>query len=350
KHPGRGTEGVGGTFKATGVIPFESGTGQGTTTYLNSGEGPYFIGNSALPPAKLGWTVRQRCEWTYGPQINQWKGGADVEQLLTGLWAARGDSPLAPNPNLAALRPWLAATFDVDATLTYMAIRDWSGPFDNATHNHFLWRRHDGRWGMLAWDLDSEFDNPPQTIFWDEQVLAQPDTLRGPHWIKDSFYKAFREEYKQKLWLLNNTLLHPADYASNGWSSIQGFANGRMTSVNTQLALGVFYRPAQPVNIAPFVGSASFPPASLQASAYAHGDTNVPAHASTTWIIRHSSGGYSNPVARVTSTTNLTELPIPFGDLEFGETYFWKCFYTDTNGHPSMESTETAFVFGTAPT
>src|SRR5207253_624409 len=82
-------------------------TDKGTATYLGSGEGPYYIGNAALPPAKPGWTVRQRCEWTYTPQINDWKGGADVEQLLTGLWAARGDSPTAPHPNVAALRPFL---------------------------------------------------------------------------------------------------------------------------------------------------------------------------------------------------------------------------------------------------
>jgi len=350
KYPGTPVPDRGGIFKATGVIPFETGTGQGTATYLESGEGPYYIGNCALPPAKAGWTIRQRCEWTYGPQIDGWKGGGDVEQLLTGLWAARGDSPLAPNPDLATLRIFLEANFDVERTLTYMAIRDWSGPFDNATHNYFLWRYADGRWSMVAWDLDSEFDNPPQTIFWDEYVNPQPDLLRGPHWIKDSFYKAFRNEYKQKLWVLNHTLLNPANFPANGWASLQGFANQRITSVNQQLGLGTFHRPAQPVNVSPFNGTGAFPPASLQASVYLHSDTNLPAHGSTTWIIRHSSGGYSNPVVRVTSATNLTALPISFGDLVFGETYFWKCFYTDTNGHPSLESVETSFTFGTAPT
>lgn len=346
KYPGRGTEGIGGFFKATGVIPFESGTGQGVASYLNSGEGPYYIGNGALPPAKPGWNVRQRCEWTYGPQINQWKGGADVEQLLTGLWAARGDSPLAPNPNLVALRSWLAATFDVDATLTYMAIRDWSGPFDNATHNYFLWRRNDGRWGMVPWDLDSEFDNPPQAIFWDESVPAQPDALRGPHWVKDSFYKAFREEYKQKLWLLNNTLLNPADYASNGWSSFQNFGNGRIASVNSQLGLGVFQRPLRPTNSAPANGQAALPPAVLAATPYLHSASPPPAHGSTTWMIRHVNGTYAAPVFRRTSTTNLTSIAIPFDLLTFGERYFWRCVYTDTNGHPSVPSQETSFLFG----
>jgi len=352
KYPDRGTEGIGGIFKATGVIPFESGSGQGTTTYFNSGEGPYFIGNCALPPAKPGWSVRQRCEWTYTPQINGWKGGADVEGMITGMWAARGDSPVAPGPNLADTRAFLEANFDVDMTLAYMAVRDWSAPFDNATHNYFLWRRANGRWSMAPWDLDSEFDNNPpnQTIFWDEFATPQPDGLRGPHWLKDSFYKTFREEYKQKLWLLNNTHLTPQNLASNGWTSLQGFASARQTSVNSQLGLGTFYRPARPVNLTPTNGTGVVPPAVLEASAYVPGNTNNPSpHTRTTWIIRHSSGSYSNPVARVTSTTNLTSLPIPFERLAFGETYFWKCIYFDADRHPSPDSVETSFIFGSTP-
>jgi len=350
KYPERGTEGMGGIFKATGIIPFETGAGQGLTTYFNSGEGPYFIGNCSLPPAKPGWSVRQRCEWTYTPQINGWKGGADVEELLTGLWAARGDTPVTPRPDLAATRAFLEANFDVDMTLTYMAIRDWSGPFDNATHNYFLWRRADGRWSMVPWDLDSEFDNPPQTIFWDEFATPQPDGLRGPHWVKDSFYKAFREEYKQRLWLLNNTHLTAQNFASNGWTTLQGFAGNRQASVNSQLGLGTFYRPARPVNLAPTNGMGVVPPAILEASAYVPGNTNNPSpHARTTWIIRHSGGSYNNPVARVSSTTNLTSLPIPFERLAFGETYFWKCIYFDADRHPSPDSAETSFIFGGTP-
>src|SRR5439155_756625 len=48
-------------------------------------------------------------------------------------------------------------------------------------------------------------------------------------------------------------------------------------------------------------------------------------------------------------TSNLTSLAIPFDQLTFGETYFWKCIYTDANGHPSLESAEASFVFGSQP-
>src|SRR5262245_17593270 len=133
--------------------------------------------------------------------------------MITALWAARGDSPLGPNPDLAALRQFLATNFDVDSTLTYIAIRNWSAPFDNATHNYFLWRKADGRWTLLPWDLDIEFGaaRSTQSIYWDEYANPQPDSLRGPHWVKDSFLKAYREEYKQKLFILNNTLLSPSN-------------------------------------------------------------------------------------------------------------------------------------------
>jgi hypothetical protein len=350
RYPNRPRETIGGIFKATGVIPFETGTGQGTAAYFGSGEGPYFIGNCVLPPLKSGWTVRQRCEWTYTSQVHGWKGGDEVEQMLAGLWQARGDLPIAPNPNIPAVRAFLSANFDVDMTLTYMAIRDWSGPFDNATHNYFLWRKGDGRWCMVAWDLDSEFDNPPQTIFWDEQVNPQPDPLRGPHWVKDSFYKAFRDEYKQKLFILNNTLLNSQNFPTNGWSSLQSFASQRITSVNQQLGLGVFHRPLQPVALAPANGSGVVAPAELRASAYAHSNTGSPLpHAKTTWIIRHAQSGYTNPVVRITSTNALTALPIPFDQLAFGETYFWKCIYFDAQDHPSLESGEFSFVFGATP-
>ena len=268
KFPGSPTEDVGEFYKATGVVPSEVG------------EGPYGVGNcQKLDPKLPSWSARRRYEWTYGIQMHSWIGGRDFEQLINGLWIARGDTHAAPKPNLTTLRPWLAANFDVDATLTYIAIRNWSSPFDNATHNYFVWRRHDGRWAMLPWDLDAEFGNTSQSIYWDEQTNPQPDTLRGPQWIKDSFLKAFRAEYKQKLWILNNSLLLGSTFSSKGWSSLQGFANARNTNVNSQLGLGTFYRPQTPTVIAPTGSASVLPGALLETSDYAHGSPAQPAGA-----------------------------------------------------------------------
>ena len=333
--PGTPREAVGEFYKSQGVIPGEVG------------EGPYGIGNcQLLDPRPPYWTELNRYEWTYSLQMHAWKGHRALQDLLQGLWDARGDTPLAPNPNLPALRDFLAAHFDVEATLTYIALRNWNAPFDNATHNHFLWRRANGRWAMLPWDFDQEFINSSQSIYWDEQTDPQPDPLRGPQWVKDSFLKAFREEFKQKLLVLNNTLLNPTNLSALGFTAINGFASVRLTNVNQQLGLGPFHRPLQPVNLAPANNAGILPPAALVASGYAHSATNPPAHASTTWLIRRASGTYGAPVVRVASPTNLTTLPIPFEQLAFGERYFWKCYYTDTNGHPSLDSAETSFVFG----
>ena len=354
RFPGSAVEPTGEFYKSTGVVPFETAAGIGATSvYVRSGEGPYYIGNCAPIPEKSGWSQRQRYEHTYGGQMHQWIGGRDTQAMITGLWAARGDSPTSPNPNLPALRAWLEENFDVDATLRYIAIRNWCAPFDNATHNHFLWRRANGRWGMLPWDLDGELVNSGQSIYWDEYAVPQPDTLRGPQWIKDSFLKAWREEYKQILWLLNNTILRPANFGATGYNGAQSFATARHASVNAQLGLGTFHRPLTPVASSPEAGASVAAGAMLQATAYAHeapAPAPTPSHASTTWMIRAAGSTWETPVVRHTSTSALTSFPIPFSSLVFGSTYFWKCLYTDTDGHPSFESPEQSFIFGTPST
>jgi hypothetical protein len=347
KYPDRPAPGPGGFYKSEGVVPYETATGQsGTSIYTNSGEGPYYIGNCAPIPPKTGWTLPARYDWTYPIQMHDWKAGQEMWQMIAALWEARGDSPTAPGANLAALRTFLEANFDVDATLTYIAIRNWSAPFDDATQNHFLWRNSEGRWGLLPWDVDNEFVNSGQSIYWDEQTMPQPDTLRGPQWVKDSLLKAYRQEYRQKLFILNHTLLTPANLTAIGAGGLAGYAAARQANVDQQLALGAWYAPLQPTNLAPAHGSAAFPGASLVVSAYAHSEPRVPPPASTTWILRSAAGTYAAPILRLTSPTNLTSWPVPFDRLVFGRTYFWKCLFTDSNGHPSPESVETSFVFG----
>jgi hypothetical protein len=42
----------------------------------------------------------------------------------------------------------------------------------------------------------------------------------------------------------------------------------------------------------------------------------------------------------------LTSLPIPFGELTYGQSYFWRVTYYDANGRPSITSAETSFSYG----
>lgn len=348
KFPDRSRETLGGFYKSEGVVPLETSAGIGSVTvYTNSGEGPYYIGNAAPIPPKKGWTLPARYDFTWPIQLNAWRGGMDTYQMITDLWASRGDEPTAPRPNLATLREFLEANFDVDATLTYIVLRNWSAPFDNATHNHFLWRKGDGRWGMLPWDVDAEFSNSGQSMYWDQWEAVQPDQLRGPEWIKDSFLKAMREDYKRKAFILVHTLLTPTNLIAIGMGNYSGYAATRTTVVDRELGLGTWQAPVQPRNLAPTNTAGAFPPAVLRTSAYAHSQVSTPpAHAATVWVIRPSDGTYAAPVFRRVSFTDLTSLAIPFDRLRFGETYFWKVTYLDANGHPSLDSAETSFTYG----
>jgi hypothetical protein len=353
-NPGMPPEGVGEFYKAQGIFLFHDPLG------------PYGYGGLRILPTRSPyWTELQRYEWTFGLQMHAWKGHLPLLELLHGLWAARGDSPTAVNPNVPALRTFLSANFEVDEVLTCMAVRTWAGSWDDFNHNHFLWRRANGRWGALAWDFDGELGGLQQSGYIQTTAsiylgeFAVPLIYTGfydvvdwvdANWLKDSFYKAFREEYRRKLFILNNTLLHPTNITALGFGTYRTYADARSVSINSQLGLGAFRRPLTPTNLAPAFGQAALPPALLQSSTYRHSATLAPGHASTTWIIRPADGTYAAPIFKTTSTSNLTSLPIPFAALQFGETYFWKCVYTDTNGHPSPESTETPFVYGAEPT
>ncbi len=340
-NPGTDFDRDGEFYKSTGVIPGEVG------------EGPYGVGNmQLLNGVPSYWLPVQRYEWTYSIQMDSWKGHRAFQEMIEGLWAARGDVHSAPGPNVPAVRAFLQANFDIDATLTSIAIRNWMCPWDDVTHNYFLWRRANGRWSILPWDFDAEFGvNQPNTcsIFVDEVGDPSNTAIRGPNYLKDSIFKAFREEYRRKMFILNNTLLNPTNITALGFGTYRTFADARFVSVNQQLGLGIFHRPLRPTNTAPAHGTAALPPAEMQASAYFHSANPSPAHGATTWLIRHLDGSYAAPVFKSTSTNYLTSHPIPYDHLVFGEIYFWKCIYLDTNGHPSLDSAETSFVFGTPP-
>jgi len=336
-NPGTTQELPGEFYKSTGTISA-------------SGEGPYGVGDSRPLVARSVWTQLDRYHWTYARQSADWKGSITFKNMIDGLWAARGDSYTSPNPNIPALRTYLEQTFDVDATLTYLAVINWMGPWDDTTQNHFFWQRRNGRWGMLPWDFDAMFgrgDNAPSNASIYMGEVGDPNNnFRGPNYMKDSFFKAFRQEYREKLFLLNNTLLHPANITDMGFGSIRSFADQRFASVNQQCGFGPFERPDQPVNLAPVPGAGAWPPTELMTSPYAHSADPAPAHASTTWLIRSAAGSYSAPVFKRSSSTNLTALTLPFEDLEFGETYTWQVLYHDAQGHPSVPSAETSFTFG----
>ena len=118
--------------------------------------------------------------------------------MIEGLWKARGDSPAQPNPDIPAVRAWLEKNFDMDATLTYLAIRAWGGSFDDTTQNYFLWHRANGKWALLPWDFDFEYADHAVscTIFLGEVgVTCANQYYPGyrPNYLYDAIFKAYRK-------------------------------------------------------------------------------------------------------------------------------------------------------------
>src|ERR1051326_593605 len=93
--------------------------------------------------------------------------------------------------------------------------------------------------------------------------------------------------------------------------TMRRFAETRLPHVNEQLGLGLYSCPRTPANLAPAPGARVSSPALLQASPYAHSATPGPAHVSTTWLVRASSGAYTAPApgARVSSPALLQASP-----------------------------------------
>ncbi len=363
-NPGQPVEPSGQFYKNVGIIG------------LNE-EGPYSIGDGRMLTTGGLWQAWQKYQWTYGIQSDSWIGSTNIMGFYQGMWTARGDNPNAANPNLPNLRAYFDGVMDVDTELTSMAILNWACPWDDTTQNHFYWQRANGRWAHFPWDFDGMFGNgdttgPNSWIYLGENGTPPGGILgnngRGPNYFKDSFLKAYRTEYNARLWLLNNTYLHPdtlktlffKDAAGTSvsyyaWISfVKGnFCEDRFASVNTQLGHAAngsdFLRPARPTNQLPAATASALPPGSLVSSTYTHTSGNTAganAHAKSKWEIRLASGTYIEPVYVYTGNAHLTTLPIPFDKLTFGQSYFWRVTYYDAVDHPSLTSPETSFLYG----
>ncbi len=336
-NPGTPLESSGELFKSVGTIEL-------------NGEGPYGRGDGRLLSKLPTWPPLTMYEWTYSLQNHGWKGHTDFAKMLDAMWVARGDTPSLPDPNLPAVRTFFETYFDLDAMLTYMAVENWACPWDDTTQNHFLWRRSSGKWGLLPWDFDAWFgrgDNTPaSSSIYIGEVGDPNNNFRGPNFVKDGFMKAFREEYEARLYLLNNTLLHPENISAMGFGSIRSFADARFAAVNQQCGFGPFQRPSKPVNLNPSPAASVVPNTFLRASAYTHPANPVSPHSRTTWEIRRDDGTFLAPLFKETSATELTSRSIPFAKLDFGHTYYWRCTYLDAQNQASLISDETPFRFG----
>jgi hypothetical protein len=176
--------------------------------YKSSGgntDGAYGWGDERLLGDLCGLTATQRYELTYEEKTHDWVSHDELIDLLTGLAAARA----AGGP---ALRAFFADRFDLPKLLDYTAIMNWSVPFDDMFQNHYLYRRPDGRWLLMPWDLDLNFGGwkgAGASLYIGEE--GDPDNRSG-WWnvLKDGFIKGYRSELAARMRVLAHGSLSPA--------------------------------------------------------------------------------------------------------------------------------------------
>jgi len=320
RNPGTEVEPTGHIFKSSGIL---------------QNLGPYGRGDGGKLGTNDGWTALHRYEWIYSSKNQDWKGHTELKEMIDGL--AKNKS------NRTWLKKWFEENWDMESLMSYIGVRNWMGTWDDTVHNFYLWRRADGRWAMLPWD----FDNDMQGGFINKSIFigeaGNGNTTHGTHTIKDAFFKAFRTEYKEHLYYLNNTLLTPENFTRMGLTSYVTFARGRQANVNKQC--GKVKIPSQPAAQKLTGGSSVYAPAAMVISAFEGGEDNV-THASTLWEIRAADGTFSYPVFKTSTTESLTELAVPFELLEFGRTYYWRATFIDSKGRKSLPNTEAGFRYG----
>lgn len=191
---------IGHLFKATGC---------------NCDEGPYGFADGRLLDDHCGWSAADRYAFTYDRKNYEWAGHDPLIALIEGLHVARAQGT-------EAVRTYLADNFDIDRVLGYLAVMNWSVPFDDMFHNHYLYQRlDDGKWMLLPWDLDVNFGGfkgdtgrgAGASIYIGEE--GDPDNRNGWwNYFKDSFLKAYRPEFEARLKALSQTILHPDNVGS----------------------------------------------------------------------------------------------------------------------------------------
>ncbi len=173
---------------------------------IDETDGIYGVGDERRLVAACGLTARQRYQLTYDRKTFKGWGTVDpVMQLIEELNDARA-------AGMAAERAFFAKHFDLERLLDYVAIINWSVPFDDYIHNHYLYRRRDGKWMLLPWDLDRNFGGwrpADSSIYLGRQ--GEADAI-GDRWnvLKDSFLRAYQSEFQARLRQLLDGPLAPA--------------------------------------------------------------------------------------------------------------------------------------------
>ena len=119
---------------------------------------------------------------------------------------------------------------------------------------------------------------------------------------------------------------------------------GAWSSWSAETSFTIHRPPDQPGNISPADGAfiVSLTP-TLSSSAFSDPDGDL--HAASQWQVTTTSGDYSSPLFDSgRDSTNLTQITIPSGTLDYDTTYYWRVRHQDLRGAWSTWSAETSFT------
>ena len=217
---------VGDLFKAGGVRAPDGGPD------VTHDEGPFGWGDLrplAPNPQCPGVSVAERYAATYQRETYAWADHAVLIKLIDDLNAAR-----AALPDVAPLRGFFAQNFDLAKLTDYIAIRNWSEPWDDNFQNYELYRRQDGKWLLVPWDLDLEFGewarwDASRSFFVGEQGDSdnnRPSGYSTGLWnrLKDAFIKSHRGELVARLKQLDAGVLSPQNVKARIDAAAAGFS------------------------------------------------------------------------------------------------------------------------------
>jgi hypothetical protein len=157
--------------------------------------------------------VRERYEHTYRRKSHEWRSIDELMGLIDDFSAAR-------DAGAEAVRAFLTARFDVDATLKYYAVQQWGVPWDDNGKNYNLYklpaqsvRPGGGAFTITSWDVDRMFGvahcpSDEECADADGSLYCQGESTVCNRW-KRAFLEALRPEFDAKLRELNETLLLP---------------------------------------------------------------------------------------------------------------------------------------------
>ncbi len=166
-------------------------------------EGPYGWGDERVLPPFCGFSTEQRMAYTYDRKTPNWKtGSAELLALVQDLATAR-----ARLPDTTATRKFFETHFDLGALGNYYAIMNWMVPFDDYFQNHLPYRKDDGKWMIVPWDLDllmgrfSAQTGVPsaQSSFYSGEQNDRSNRSGWWNLLKDAYIKTYRSNLQQTI-------------------------------------------------------------------------------------------------------------------------------------------------------